>query len=157
MTAASSSAWLWSHLGLLLIGLAGLASAVLSAGLYLWQSSQLKSKHPGASFMSLPSLDALDRAHFRALIAGLIFFTLGLLAGLVWAGDLRELGALWRDPRAILSMVTCLLFWVIVSVRLSTLRRGQKMAVSTVIAFVLLSLAVASSHVVPGTFHGGGA
>ena len=155
MTSASNL-WLWTHLGLILIGFAGLASAVLSAALYLWQSFQLKSKHPGASFMSLPSLDALDRVHFRSLIAGLIFFTLGLLAGLIWAGDLRELGALWRDPRAILSILTCLFFWIIVSVRLSTLRRGQKMAVSTVIAFTLLSLAVVSSHVVPGTFHGAG-
>ncbi len=152
----SSSAWIWTHLGLTLAGLAGLVGAVLSAALYLWQSFQLKSKHPGASFMSLPSLEALDRAHSRSLIGGVILFTLGLLAGLVWAGDLRELNRLWHDPRAILSIVTCLFFWIIVSVRLSTLRRGQKIAVSTLIAFTLLTLAIASSHIVPGTFHGGG-
>jgi ABC-type uncharacterized transport system permease subunit len=151
-----TDAWLWTHLGLILLGLAGLAGAVLSAALYLWQSFQLKSKHPGASFMKLPSLDALDRAHFRSLLGGLILFTLGLLAGLVWAGDLRELSGLWRDPRAILSLVTCLLYWAIVSVRLSTLRRGQKIAVSTLIAFSLLFLTLVSSHIVPGTFHGGG-
>ena len=107
--------------------------------------------------MSLPSLDALDRAHFRSLVAGLILFTMGLLIGLIWAGDLRELNNLWRDPRATLSLLTCIFFWVIVSVRLSTLRRGQKIAVSTVIAFILLSLAIASSYIVPGAFHGGGA
>jgi ABC-type transport system involved in cytochrome c biogenesis permease subunit len=147
--------WLWTHFGLVLAGLAGLLGAVLSAALYLWQSSQLKSKHPGASFMRLPSLDALDRAHVRSLIAGVVLFTFGLLAGLVWAGDLRALGGLWRDPRAILSLITCLLFWAIVSLRLSTLRRGQKIAASTLIVFLLLSLTIASSYVVPGAFHGG--
>ena len=156
MSSSMSGAWLWTHLSLVLLGVGGLVAAVLSAGLYLWQSFQLKSKHPGASFMSLPSLDALDRAHFRTLTAGIILFTLGLLTGLIWAGDLRELNKLWLDPRAILSLVTCLFFWAIVSVRLSTLRRGQKIAVSTVIAFTLLSLAIVSSHIVPGAFHGGG-
>ncbi len=148
------SGWLWTHLGLLLAGIAGLVSAVLSAALYLWQSFQLKSKHPGASFMRLPSLEALDRAHFYSLLGGLIFFTFGLLSGLVWAGDLRELGDLWRDSRAVLSLVTCILFWVIVSVRVSTLRRGQKIAVSTLVAFSLLFLTLVSTHIVPGAFHG---
>lgn len=157
MMPVSSNAWLWTHLGLLLAGIAGLAGAVLCAALYLWQSFQLKSKQPGASFMSLPSLDALDRAHFRLLVGGLILFTFGLLAGLVWAGDLRELSGLWRDPRAILSLVTCLLFWAIVSVRLSALRRGQKLAVSTLVAFSLLFVTLVSTHIVPGAFHGGGA
>lgn len=147
--------WLWTHFGLILVGLAGLVTAVLSAALYLWQSSQLKSKHPGRSLMKLPSLDMLDKVHVRSLIGGVGLFSMGLLAGVVWATDLRELGGLWRDPRATLSLITCLLFWVIVSVRLSTLRRGQKIAASTLIVFVLLSLTIASSYIVPGTFHGG--
>lgn len=154
MNPSLSSAWIWTHLGLILAGLAALAGAVLSAALYLWQAFQLKSKHPGTSFMSLPSLDALDRVHSRLLVGGVILLTLGLLVGLVWAGDLRELNRLWLDPRATLSMITCFFFWIIVSVRLSTLRRGQKIAVSTVIAFTLLTFAIASSHIVPGTFHG---
>lgn len=157
MSPSPENVWLWTHLGLVIAGIAGIAGAVVCAALYLWQSFQLKSKHPDASFMRLPSLDALDRMHFRSLIGGVLLFTLGLLAGVVWAGDLRELGELRRDPRAVLSLVACFLFWVIVSVRLSILRRGQKIALSTLIAFLLLSMAVVSSHIVPGAFHGAGA
>ena len=149
------SVWLWIHFGLILAGLAGLATAVSSAVLYLWQSSQLKSKRPGPSFIKLPSLDALDKVHVRSLVWGAGLFSLGLFTGVVWASDLRELGELWRDPRAVLSLITCLLIWAIVSLRLSTLRRGQKIAAGTLIVFLLLSLTIASSYVVPGTFHGG--
>ena len=155
MNAVAANAWLWTHLGLILLGLAGIITAILSAALYLWQSRQLKSKHPGPSLMRLPSLDALDRVHFRSLVWGAGLFSMGLLAGVVWASDLRELGALWRDPRAILSLITCLFIWAIVSLRLSPLRRGQKIAAGTLLVFVLLSLTIVSSHIAPGAFHGG--
>ena len=148
------NAWFEVHFGLILAGLVGLVAAVSSAALYLWQSSQLKSKHPGPSLMRLPSLETLDRVHVHSLVWGAGLFSLGLFAGVVWAGDLRELREFWRDPRAVLSLVTCLMLWAIVSLRLSTLQRGQKIAAGTLIAFLLLSLAIASPYVVPGTFHG---
>lgn len=147
--------WLWAHFGLILAGLVGLVTAVSSAALYLWQSWQLKSKHPGPSFMKLPSLDTLDKIHVCSLVCGAGLFSLGLFIGVIWASDLRELSELWRDPRAVLSLITCLMIWVIVSLRLSTLRRGQKIAAGTLIVFLLLSLTIASSYVVPGSFHGG--
>lgn len=147
--------WLPAHLGLILAGLVGLVTAVLCATLYLWQSRQLKSKHPGASFMRLPSLDALDRIHVRSLVLGAGIFSLGLFTGVVWAGDLRELSNVWRDPRAMMSLAACGMFWAIISLRLSTLRRGQKIAAGTLIVFLLLFLSIASTYVAPGAFHGG--
>src|SRR3989338_1402445 len=45
-----SRQWLALHLGLILSGLAGLLTAVSSAMMYLLQSAQLKSKHPGKTF-----------------------------------------------------------------------------------------------------------
>ena len=149
-----ANGWLWVHFGPILAGLAGLAAAVSSAALYLWQSHQLKSKHPGPSLMRLPSLDALDKVHVRSLIVGAGLFSLGLFAGVVWAGDLRELRSVLRDPRAVLSLITCLMIWAIVSLRLSSLQRGQKIAAGTLIVFFLLSLAIVSSHIMPGALHG---
>lgn len=150
-----SAWWLWTHFGLVLAGLACLLTSVLAAALYLWQSRQLKSKHPGWSLMRLPSLEALDRVHFRSLLWGAGLFSVGLLAGVVWATDLDELNGVWRDPRALLSLATCGLAWVIASLRVSALRRGQKIAAGTLVVFVLLSLTIASSYVAPGAFHGG--
>lgn len=155
MNTPATDWWLWTHFGLILAGLAGLGAAVSSAALYLWQSRQLKSKHPGPSLMKLPSLDALDKVHVRSLLAGAGLFSLGLFTGVVWAGDLRELSGVFRDPRAVLSLVTCLMIWAIVSLRLSALQRGQKIAAGTLIVFFLLSLTIVSSYIVPGAFHGG--
>ena len=138
--------WLWLHLGLILFGLAGLLTAVSSAMMYLLQSAQLKSKHPNNTFFKLPSLDLLDRVHFTSLVWGTLLFSLGLLTGVFWARDLRELGQVFYDRRVILSVAACLLYWGIVGLRYSSLRRGQKIAVGTVFVFILLFVSLVSSH-----------
>ena len=147
--------WFWTHVTLLVIALIGLLTSVLSAVLYLWQSSQLKSKKLGSAFFRLPGLHALDNLHFRALAAGVIFFSLGILSGFFWATDLKELGSVWSDPKVTLSFVTCLFYWGVVSLRLSPLGRGQKIAAGTLVAFTLLFLTFISSCVSPSSFHRG--
>ena len=138
--------WLWLHLGLILCGLAGLLTAVSSAMMYLLQSAQLKSKHPGSAFFKLPSLDSLDRVHFSSLVWGTLLFSLGILSGVLWARDLSELSQVFYDKKVILSLATCFMYWGILMLRFSSLRRGQKIAVGTVLVFVLLFVTIVSSH-----------
>ena len=138
--------WLWLHLGLILCGLAGLLTAVSSAMMYLLQSAQLKSRHPNSTFFKLPSLDSLDRLHFSSLVWGTVLFSLGLLSGIFWARDLRELSRAFYDKKVILSVAACLLYWGIVGLRFSSLRRGQKIAAGTVFVFILLFVSLVSSH-----------
>ncbi len=147
--------WLWIHIALLVTGLMCLLMAVISALLYLLQSAQIKSKHLGKIFLKLPSLDALDRLHFYYLSAGVIFFTLGLVSGIFWARDLKESAQILKDPMAILSFITCVIYWVILSLRVSTLSRGQKIAAGTVFAFFLLVVTLMSSSFAPSGFHKG--
>ena len=147
--------WLWLHLSLIFAGFIGLAAAVGSAVLYLWQSSQLKSKHPNGTFLKLPSLEMLDRVHFRALVTGVIFFSLGILTGFIWATDLKVLGSLWRDPRVSLSFLTCFLYWIVAGVRITSLRRGQKIAIGTLIVFGLLFITFISTYYAPSSIHPG--
>ena len=149
------NAWFWAHTGSILAGLSGLITAVSSAGLYLWQSAQLKSKHPGEMFLKLPSLDTLDKIHFRALIGGIILFSLGILSGLFWASNKQELGGILHDPKVLLSFLTCAIYWLIVSMRLSAMRRGQKIALGTLLAFGLLFATFMSSVYLPSYFHRG--
>ena len=147
--------WFWAHVSFIVAGLSGLVTAVSSAALYLWQSSQIKSKHPGGVFLHLPSLDTLDKIHYRALVGGVILFSLGILSGLFWASDRQELGGILRDPKALLSFLTCAIYWVIVSMRLSAMRRGQKIALGTLLAFGLLFVTFMSSYYLPSSFHRG--
>ncbi len=147
--------WFWMHISFIFLGLAGFVTALSSAVMYLLQSSQLKSKHPGKTFLKLPALDALDKIHFRSLVGGVILFSLGILSGVYWARDLREFGQIVRDPKVLLSLLTCLMYWMIVGLRISALRRGQKIAAGTLIVFLLLFVTMMSSYYAPSSFHRG--
>ncbi len=154
-TLARPPIWLWTHLGLLLGGLVALILAFCSALMYLLQSWQLKSKHVGSVFMKLPSLDVLDQLHFRALSLGVIFFSLGILSGFLWAKQTREIGGLIQDPKVLLSFLTCLMYWMVLGFRLSRVRRGKKIAAGTALVFVLLLVTILSSYYAPTLYHRG--
>lgn len=135
------------HLGLILAGFAGIVVSVSTAGLYLVQSSQLKSRHPGRMLFALPSLDKLDRVHFLTLSTGLILFSLGLLAGASRVTDFEGLVRALKEPTVVLSMISCALYWIVLVVRASALRRGHKIAVGTLLVFVfLLATLVSGPH-----------
>lgn len=151
----TESAFFWAHILFVLAGLAGFFLALFSALMYLLQSRQLKSKRPGNFFVKLPALDVLDRIHFRSLVWGDILFTLGILSGLFWATHLRELGPLFLDPKVLLSFLTCGVYWLIISLRLSSLRRGQKIVAGTLVAFGLMFATLAASYVMPSAYHRG--
>ncbi|MGH7198010.1 MAG: hypothetical protein ACREH5_04625, partial [Candidatus Omnitrophota bacterium] len=78
-----------------------------------------------------------------------------ILSGLAWATEMRELGSVLKDPKVALSFLTCLLYWVILAFRLSALRRGQKIAVGTLLVFALLFVTLLSSTYAPSEFHKG--
>lgn len=143
-------AWLWLHTGFLWSGMTGLVTAVSCALMYLIQSAQLKSRHPGRSLSKLPSLKTLDRIHFIALGWGVVLFSLGILCGVLWASNLNSLSAAVRDPKVILSFLTCFMYWLVLSFRLSSWRRGQKIAAGTVVVFALVVLTLFSTHAMPG-------
>ncbi len=145
----SGSGWLAVHLTFILSGFAGLVIAFSSALMYLLQSTQLKSKHLGKIFLKLPSLEALDQIHFRALSFGVILFSLGILTGIFWAKNLQELREVWRDPKVVFSFVTCAMYWAVLGFRMSALRRGQKIAIGTLLVFAMLVLTFFSTHAIP--------
>ena len=149
------SGWLWFHTSFILAGFSSLIIAVASAIMYLLQSSQIKSKHLGKVFLKFPSLNTLDRLHFASLAWGVILFSLGMLTGVFWAKTTKEFHQILKDPTVVLSFLTCFMYWVILSFRFSSLRRGQKIAVSTVLVFVLLFLTVITSNYAPTGFHRG--
>lgn len=142
------------HLVFIFLGLMSFFVAVSAAALYLFQSSQLKSKHPGKLFLRLPSLDKLDRFHWEWLLGGVILFTIGIVTGLHSSNDPAVMHAVLRDPKVIFSIVACVLYWAILCFRLLAMGRGQKIAVSTVIVFALLFSFMAAFRGAPKAYHG---
>ncbi|GEM_PF-1058735 len=147
--------WFWSHLGFVLSAFACLLTSASSALMYLVQSAQLKSRHPGQAFLKLPALATLDRLHFRTLVWGVALFSLGIASGLVGANRIDGLRDLVADPRVLLSLLTCVMCWLILSFRLSSLRRGQKIAAGTVLIFVLFVVTWMSAYAMPAAYHKG--
>lgn len=150
-----SPVWLWIHTSLIFSGLVCLITAFSSAAMYLMQSAQLKSKKLGNIFLKFPSLGALDKIHFRSLAWGVFLFSLGILSGVFWAKNMNALGALRKDPKIALSFLTCFLYAVVLAFRLSAMRRGQKIALGTVILFALLFITLISSTFAPSGYHRG--
>ncbi|MSP24131.1 MAG: hypothetical protein EXR75_02985 [Myxococcales bacterium] len=126
-----------SFIGLhVLANLTGLAMFLLASGaavLYLVQERRLKRKS-AAVMGTLPSLDALDRAVHRFLIAGFPLLTLGVVSGTVWSERLSR-DAPQELLRAVLSYTTWLLFAAVLLLRVLGGWRGRRAAYGTVAGF----------------------
>jgi ABC-type uncharacterized transport system permease subunit len=119
------SAWLIVHVVLVLVGYAALLLTAVTSILYLVRERQLKTKHSGGT---LPPLGTLDALMSRALSIGFVFITLAVIAGSTWASI--ESGTRWiSDPRIIISLVTWVLYLVIVFFRVTAGWRGRRAAV----------------------------
>jgi ABC-type uncharacterized transport system permease subunit len=78
-----SDLFLAIHVGLVLVGLAGLTLAAALAGLYLWQERRLKGHDAGILRLRMPALLTLDSLTVRTIAVSLPALTLGIVAGLV--------------------------------------------------------------------------
>jgi ABC-type uncharacterized transport system permease subunit len=119
------------------------------AGLmYLGQARRLKHKRPAAVRLRLPSLEWLQWANGRAILASVLMLGLGVLSGMIL--NLINRGSeadrlAWSDP-VVLS--TWLMFcWLLAAVVLSTfhrpVRQGRRVAYLTVASFVFLAIMLA--------------
>lgn len=115
-----------------LCGAALFLLAGATASLYLIQERRLKRKRAVLS-SSLPSLDSLDRAAHRCLLAGFPLLTLGLATGSISARQI-ELAA---DDlvRAAFGWATWLLFAGVLLMRAALGWRGRRAAYGTVAGF----------------------
>ncbi len=138
------SGWLGVHTSFAVLGDAAFAFAFIVSVMYLIQERQLKSKHLGAIFHRLPSLDIMDTLGYKALTLGWPLFTLGMITGSIWANS--AWGTYWSwDPKETWSLITCVVYLVLLHLR-TIGWRGRKMAVLSIVgfAFVLVSFFVIS-------------
>ncbi len=146
------SKWLWVHTTFALLGYAFFVLAFAGGVLYLVQERQLKRHTPGTFFHRLPSLELLDRLHYRSLTLGFPLLTLGLITGAVWAE--YAWGSYWKwDPKEALSLVTWLIYAALVHMRITVGWRGRKAAYVSVIGFVVVLLTFLGVSLLPGGRH----
>jgi ABC-type uncharacterized transport system permease subunit len=119
----------------------GLLVMAFGAGLFfLYAESRLKKKKAPARFtLDMPSLDGCDRINRAAVTAGFPLFTLGLMAGFVWA---PVLGTAAVNPKVLLSLFIWFLYALLFYQRAALGYRGRKTAVMAIAIFAVSVLSL---------------
>ncbi len=149
---ALQSNWLGIHTTLAVLGNAFFVIATAGSVLYLVQERQLKSKHTGSLFHRLPSLDVLDRLHYRSLTIGFPLMTFGIITGAIWAES--AWGSYWSwDPKETWSLITWFIYAAIVHARVTVGWRGRKAAYLSVIGFSAILFTFFGVNLLLGGLH----
>ena len=132
------------------------------AGLmYLGQARRLKHKHVAAGLLRLPSLEWLQWANGRAIVASALMLGVGVLSGAILnrihQGEPSPPVA-WNDP---IALGTWLMFaWLMAAAFLVVLyrpaRQGRKVAYLTLASFVFLVIMLAAGLLTNSRHWGGG-
>ncbi len=131
------SYWLGIHTTLAFLGDAAFAMAAGVGVMYLIQERYVKSKHPGGLFQRLPSLQVLDELNYRLITLGFPLLTLAILTGVIWANT--AWGSYWRwDPKEVWSLITWLIYALVLHLRLTVGWRGKKAAFLSIVGFILI-------------------
>ncbi len=131
--------WSVLHIALVFVAYAAFAFAAVMGFMYILQSHFLKRKETGELYAKLPPLDLLDRLNYRALLAGVLFLTIGLLLGFVWLSALPEQPGT-RDPKVIAALITWGAYGILLLMRATSLLRGKKVAWLSVVGIGVIVL-----------------
>jgi cytochrome c-type biogenesis protein CcsB len=133
---ALQSNWLTSHVLTCFMGYASFTVAFGCAILYLWKNRK-DAAGPGSSgwMAHLPSLDVLDALIYQSATLGFVFLALGIVTGSVWAH--YAWGSYWSwDPKEIWSLITWLIYAIMLHARFVRGWRGKRMAMLAVVGFI---------------------
>ena len=130
-----------------------------AAGLmYLEQADRLKRRRPSYLKLRLPSLEWLQTANSRAMLASMLLVGVAVASGIVLNllnARHNGPGVPWNDPvvLATLTMFGWLLLHVIIGAFYRPIRQGRKVAYLTLASFIFLVIALVGMFVT--TRHGG--
>lgn len=132
-----NSYWLGIHTLLAFLGNAAFAVAFGIGIMYLLQEHYLKSKHTHGLFKRLPSIQVLDEMNYKLITLGFPLLTLAIITGALWAES--AWGSYWRwDPKETWSLITWLIYALILHIRLTAGWRGKRAAILSIIGFLIV-------------------
>jgi ABC-type uncharacterized transport system permease subunit len=136
-----SNRWIIIHVGLIMVGYAGLFFSLFASILYLIQERNLKAKGSAGALKSrLPALATIDEIGYKCLVFGFPFMTLGLIAGSILAEE-RFGSKYFGDPKILLSILMWVVYMVLLYTRWSAGWRGRRAAYLSAFAFAAAMLA----------------
>jgi cytochrome c-type biogenesis protein CcsB len=105
--------------------------------MYLIQERHVKSKHLSGLFQRLPSLQALDEINYRLISLGFPLLTLAIITGAIWANTAWG-KPLQGDPKEVWSLITWLIYALVLHLRITVGWRGKKTAILSIIGFLIV-------------------
>jgi cytochrome c-type biogenesis protein CcsB len=146
------SFWLTLHVATMFIGMAIFSLAFCAGIMYLLQERQIKTKSFGLLYRRLPSLEVLDSLNYVCLTFGFPLITIGLISGFVYAGAVWS--SFWHwDPKEVLSVVTWLIYAVLLHERLAVGWRGRRAAIMAIIGFSVILVTFVGTSVILKVHH----
>jgi cytochrome c-type biogenesis protein CcsB len=146
------SGWVIVHVASLFLANALFALAFSLGVMYLLQERHIKRKNFGFLYERLPSLERLDSIAHYCLMSGFPLMTAGLITGFAYAAVVWHSPWNW-DPKEILSVVTWIIYAVLVHERLAVGWRGRRAAwlsilgfSATLLTFVVANLLLSGHH-----------
>jgi cytochrome c-type biogenesis protein CcsB len=140
LSPALQSYWFGIHVIFAFLGDAAFAMACAIGVMYLIQERFVKSKNLSRLFMKLPSLQTLDEINYHLITLGFPLLTLAMITGVIWANS--AWGSYWRwDPKEVWSLITWLIYALVLHLRLTLGWRGKKAAILSIVGFAVVIFA----------------
>ncbi len=134
------SYWFGIHVVLAFLADAAFAMACGIGIMYLIQERHVKSKNINSLFLKLPSLQVLDEINYHLITLGFSLLSLGIITGIIWANT--AWGSYWRwDPKEVWSLITWVIYALVLQLRLTLGWRGKKAAILSVRGFAIVIFA----------------
>jgi ABC-type uncharacterized transport system permease subunit len=157
---------LLTHIALILIGDSLFALAFIVSLIYIFQERKIKNKknlklfdkkdgqlpealHLGRGY----NLELLDNMNYQCLKIGFPFITLGIVMGIYLSGSLFKTFMAVK-PIEIMSLITWLIYAVLLHERMAKGLRGKRAAIFSVIGFLLILFSLSFSFYLFPAFHG---
>jgi cytochrome c-type biogenesis protein CcsB len=144
--------WVIVHVASLFLAIALFAVAFSVGVMYLLQERHIKKKNFGFLYERLPSLERLDSIAHYCLMSGFPLMTAGLIIGFANAAVVWHSPWNW-DPKEILSLVTWIIYAVLVHERLAVGWRGRRAAWLSILGFSAILVTFVGASLLLGGHH----
>jgi cytochrome c-type biogenesis protein CcsB len=129
------SYWLPIHTMFSFAGNAAFFISFFVSLVYLVAERGIKRKTAFPLSIRLPSLETLDSINYRCISYGFPFLTVGIVTGSIWAG--LAWGSHWNwDPKETWSLITWIVYAILLHNRLTMGWKGRKTAYMMIIGFL---------------------
>lgn len=132
--------WFVFHTSIAMAGVAALAVSFAMSLLFLVKERALKNKRSLRVLAMLPTLEALDRLGFQALLYGFPLLTLGIATGMVYSSAVHNRLWIW-GPKEIFPVIAWAVFAGILWARFARGVRGRRSAILAIAGFAFALLA----------------